>query len=65
MLCLILAHVRQKRNMMCAIWCAINLTLLIIPFYNLINQGFMLMVEKETSSNTIVCHENNLKQLEF
>ena len=65
MLCLILAHVRQKRNMMCAIWCAINLTLLIIPFYNLINQGFMLLVKKEIITNAIVCHENNQKQPEF
>ena len=34
-------------------------------FYGLINQGFMLLVKKETITNTIVCHENNLKQLEF
>ena len=65
MLCLILAHVRQKRNMMCAKTCAIILILLIIHFYSLINQGFMLMVKKETTTNAIVCHENNLKQLEF
>ena len=25
----------------------------------------MLLVKKETITNTIVCHENNLKQLEF
>ena len=65
MLCLILAHVRQKRNMMCAKMCAIILILLIIHFYILINQEHMLFVKKETSTNTIVCHENNLKQLEF
>ena len=34
-------------------------------FYKLINQYFMLLVKKETITNTIVCHENNLKQLEF
>lgn len=33
--------------------------------YSLINQGFMLLVKKETITNAIVCHENNLKQLEF
>ena len=65
MLCLILAHVRQKRNMMCAKTCAIILILLIIHFYGLIDQGFMLLVKKETITNAIVCHENNLKQLEF
>lgn len=65
MLCLILAHVRQKRNMMCAKTCAIILILLIIHFYGIINQGFMLLVKKETITNAIVCHENNLKQLEF
>ena len=65
MLRLILAHVRQKRNMMCAKTCAIILILLIIHFYGLINQGFMLLVKKETITNAIVCHENNLKQLEF
>ena len=65
MLCLILAHVRQKRNMMCAKTCAIILILLIIHFYGLINQGFMLLVKKETITNAIVCHENNLKQLVF
>lgn len=65
MLCLILAHVRQKRNMMCAKTCAIILILLIIHFYGIINQGFMLLVKKEAITNAIVCHENNLKQLEF
>ena len=33
--------------------------------YSLINQGFMLLVKKEITTNAIVCHENNLKQLEF
>ena len=65
MLCLILAHVRQKRNMMCAKTCAIILILFTTLFYNLINQEFILLVKKETITNAIVCHENNLKQLEF
>ena len=34
-------------------------------FYKLINQYFMLLVKKETITNTIVCHENNLKQPDF
>ena len=65
MLYLILAHVRQKRNMMCAKTCAIILILLIIHFYGLINQGFMLLVKKETIITNFVCHANNLKQHVF
>ena len=54
-----------KEKMICAKTCAIILILLIIHFYGLINQGFMLLVKKGTITNAIVCHENNLKQLEF
>ena len=57
MLCLILAHVRQKRNMMCAI----ILILLIIHFYGLINQGFMLLVKKR---NNHKCYRVPRKQSE-
>lgn len=32
---------------------------------HIINQYFILLVKKETITNTIVCHGNNLKQLEF
>ena len=56
------ARETRKKHDVCQT-CAIILILLIMYFYNLINQYFMLLVE--TSTNTIVCHENNLKQLEF